>query len=300
MGRVGSGQVHAALAFVGAYLVLGALVMATNLILFEMYDKNGSGSWLRYWGIWATTYAPVAMLAVVMVLVLPRWRLTPVAFLWRALVLILAAMEVSFVLDMRWGRSPARLVEASVSVTLLVWAWRSRAPNFRVDFGGRAPAMVAELPGPAALYEGEKVRRADLGNTHPWNRYFNHPLGYTARSIQEIAAFLRKCEYRHDRETRSHRDFWEPPDEFETRRRGDCEDHAIWAWRQLSDNGHRSRLVLGARHAWVYVFANDRCYLLEATLKRGRLWSLRRYQPEWSVERLEDRKFACYAHYRDV
>ena len=115
--------------------------------------------------------------------------------------------------------------------------------------------MVAQLPGESARYEGKRVRRARLGNTHPWNRYFNRSLRFQAASIQEIATFLRGCEYRRDRQTRSQRDFWEPPDVFEKRKRGDCEDHALWAWRQLTDLGHRSRFVLSEGHAWVQLFA---------------------------------------------
>lgn len=88
--------------------------------------------------------------------------------------------------------------------------------------------------------------------------------------MAEIEAFLGKCQYLSDRKTRSQLVFWEPPDEFEKRRTGDCEDHAIWAWRQLDDLGYKTRFVLGRYnrwHAWVHIFINGRVYLLEATQK---------------------------------
>jgi hypothetical protein len=157
--------------------------------------------------------------------------------------------------------------------------------------------MVTQLPGPGLQHEGQRLRRAHLGNTHPWNRYFNHPLMYYASTIQDVSSSLVTCRYRRDQETRSQRDFWEPPDEFERRRSGDCEDHALWAWRQLTELGYRARLVLGARHAWVQIYVNGRCYLMEATFKRGLGPKPNHYRPAWSVERTGEKKFAFFAHY---
>ena len=171
----------------------------------------------------------------------------------------------------------------------------------------RHPACCV-LPGSAMHWRGQRVRRASLGNTHPWRRYFNKRLHYHPRSLQELLEFLRGCTYLSDRATRSCRDFWEPPDLFDTRRSGDCEDHALWAWRCLVDMGVESRLVLGMTcgegHAWVHVFAGGRCWLLEATQKwrghprseYGGSWS-ELYTPWWSVQRQSPRKFLTFAHF---
>jgi hypothetical protein len=193
-----------------------------------------------------------------------------------------------------------RHLHVLLGMTLLGFLRRWRAPHFVEDFGGEPPSMVVELPGEVGRYEGQEVRRARIGNTHPWNRYFNRPLEYRAANLQDIAGFLRACKYRRDQETRSRRDYWEPPDEFERRRTGDCEDHALWAWRQLCDLGYRARFVLGQRHAWVHILTDARCYLVEATHKRGPAPRVRRYTPFWSVERVDAKSFRYFAHYRDT
>jgi len=155
--------------------------------------------------------------------------------------------------------------------------YRKYLPNFKQDFNCAPVFMIRELPGGEKEWQGKKHRKAYLGNTHPWNRYFNKPLSTRPENLKDIESFLRKCKYVSDRETRSQKDFWEPPDIFEKRRKGDCEDHSIWAWRQLDDMDFKARLVIGTSescgHAWVHIFVNGRCYLLEATHKHGWLWS---------------------------
>lgn len=108
--------------------------------------------------------------------------------------------------------------------------------------------MLCELPGGQEKYIGTNVNKASLGNTHPWSRYFNRPLEFNAMNLQQVARFLRRCRYQYDQATRSRRDYWEPPDEFEKRRRGDCEIHAIWAWRQLDALGWATRLDWSSAH----------------------------------------------------
>ena len=122
------------------------------------------------------------------------------------------------------------------------------------------------------------------------------------KNLADIEAFLFKCKYMSDRKTRSQSDFWEPPDEFEKRRTGDCEDHAIWAWRHLHDMGYKARLVLGNYrrwHAWVHIFVNGRAYLLEATQKDRWFPQTDSYDAWWSVERIGNKKFAFFLHSGD-
>lgn len=47
MGRVDSGQILAAIEFVGAYILLSALLMANNLILFNE-STRASGQLIRW------------------------------------------------------------------------------------------------------------------------------------------------------------------------------------------------------------------------------------------------------------
>ena len=176
---------------------------------------------------------------------------------------------------------------------------KKRLPHYTNDFKGPRAFIIAELPGGSAHWEGERRRKAYLGNTHPWNRYFNKPLRINPKSLADIEASLITCRYLSDQKTRSQSDFWEPPDIFEKRMTGDCEDHAIWAWRQLHQLGYKARLVIGKYNEWharVHIFANGRAYLLEATQKFKWFPNTKLYDAYWSVERVDKKKFAFFLH----
>jgi hypothetical protein len=88
-------------------------------------------------------------------------------------------------------------------------------------------------------------------------------------------------------------DYWQPPEQFEETRKGDCEDFALWSWRQLLQMNYPSRLVIGTAgrygdgHAWVTFEKDGKAFLLEALrwpmgLTMPRLSTLR-YHPKFSV-----------------
>lgn len=159
--------------------------------------------------------------------------------------------------------------------------------------------MISQLEGDDETWKGERRKHVDLGNTFSWKRFFRKPLTETPKTLSDIEAFLTSCTYLSDEETRGCADYWEPPDIFEERKTGDCEDHAIWAWRQLHDMGIRSRLVLGlckTGHAWVHIFVNGRVYLLEATQKKQGFPNPKFYKARWSIERLRNKNFGFYYH----
>lgn len=88
-------------------------------------------------------------------------------------------------------------------------------------------------------------------------------------------------------------DYWMPPEEFEERKRGDCDDFALWAWRQVMLLGYDARFVVGRSglygigHAWVTFVQGSRVFLLESTVARFSAWIPRldtlRYHPKVSV-----------------
>jgi Transglutaminase-like superfamily len=85
-----------------------------------------------------------------------------------------------------------------------------------------------------------------------------------------------------------------PPEEFERARKGDCEDFALYAWRQVQSFGYPTRFVggkngrYGEGHAWVTFEQDGKTFLLEpqasaAGPRLPRLSTLA-YKPDVSVE----------------
>ncbi len=105
--------------------------------------------------------------------------------------------------------------------------------------------------------------------------------------------FLATCRYVSDEEQFGERDYWLPPELFEESNEGDCEDFAIWVWRQLLQMNYEARLVVGTAsrygegHAWVTFEKDGKFFLLESLswpvgLMLPRL-SAFRYKPTFSV-----------------
>jgi len=107
--------------------------------------------------------------------------------------------------------------------------------------------------------------------------FLARPSTVRVSAVQEVCDWLRECAYEHDEVLFGEPDRWQAPAEFEARRRGDCEDHALWAWRKLHELGIEAELVVGRYltapgphnyHAWVvYTEPSGRRMLLEATTK---------------------------------
>src|SRR5206468_7879395 len=60
-----------------------------------------------------------------------------------------------------------------------------------------------------------------------------------------------------------------PPEHFEKTKSGDCDDFALWTWRQLLSMGYDARFVVGRHghpgpgHAWVTFLKEGKHYLVE-------------------------------------
>lgn len=124
-------------------------------------------------------------------------------------------------------------------------------------------------------------------------------------SLDEVQTFLRKCRYVSDPEQFGVSEYWLHPRFFERLRRGDCEDFALWAWRQLLAMGLDARLVLGrcgrgdrSNHAWVTFSDSQAHYLLEPTSRQHRKLSRLKillYEPSRSAS-LRDGKLVWHVH----
>ena len=124
------------------------------------------------------------------------------------------------------------------------------------------------------------ARRFGPGSTHDFAWYFEGGSDVPVSSVDDIAQWLLGCEYVTDPDLFRVADYWQHPRTFEQIRRGDCEDHAVWAWRKLVELGYDADLVAGRclpwtpgaedserTHAWVMFRRDGASYLFETTSK---------------------------------
>jgi hypothetical protein len=112
------------------------------------------------------------------------------------------------------------------------------------------------------------------GSQQPFADYFEGESSVAVGCIDDIVAWLQTCEYVTDLELFRERDVWQHPGIFERRRRGDCEDFALWAWRKLAEVGIDAEFCVGRvicddrpeidrQHAWVVYSVNGTPFLFE-------------------------------------
>jgi Transglutaminase-like domain len=170
--------------------------------------------------------------------------------------------------------------------------------------------MISEIIPGAYDFTGKKIasptgkRIRVFHPTFPMGRFLSQPLSEHFDDIEGLRKFLLSCSYVSDEAQFGKMDYWLPPEEFEKGKKGDCEDFALYAWRQLIDMGIKSRFVVGesgkygSGHAWVAMEKDGKSFLFEplacAFLKMPRLSGVR-YKPEISVE-YENGKISYYAH----
>lgn len=171
--------------------------------------------------------------------------------------------------------------------------------------------MIAEIIPASYDAEGKKVlrpfdHRRGPHPTFPMGRYVSQLLTVKCSSMEEVRRFLAGCKGVSDRKQFGRDDYWQPPEDFEKTRKGDCDDFALWTWRQLLSMGYDARFVAGRRgrfgrgHAWVEFFQDGSCYLLEPQFwflgqRMPRLETLR-YHPHLSVA-WDAEKLSYYQHH---
>ena len=144
-----------------------------------------------------------------------------------------------------------------------------------------------------AVFRPSKKRFQWFAPNAPMPRYIAQPLSFQCRDLNELRHFLLGCRYMSDEEQFGQLDYWNTPDDFEKRRQGDCDDFALWTWRQLIGMGYDARFVAGtwgrygAGHAWVQYSNDGRSFLLDPLRSHLEAWFPRlatvRYRPEISV-----------------
>jgi len=156
------------------------------------------------------------------------------------------------------------------------------------------------------------VKRYGAGSIHDFAWYFEGASGIATSNVDDIQEWLLGCEYVSDPDLFRVPDYWQHPRTFEQIRRGDCEDHAIWAWRKLVELGIDADLIEGRclpwtprepsddrGHVWVVFRRNGQAFLFETTckVKHAMITPLaemsRKYRPELGVDR--NRKSFAFA-----
>jgi len=139
------------------------------------------------------------------------------------------------------------------------------------------------------------------GSRWQFTHYFEGASRVTVSSVDDIAAWLERCEYASDREQFHEADVWQEPCAFEQRQCGDCEDFALWTWLKLIEIGIDAEFFVGRvacgdpaldrQHAWVvYRQGADVCLFEPASRDRQRMiqpWSAVKdaYVPHFAVDR---------------
>ena len=107
--------------------------------------------------------------------------------------------------------------------------------------------------------------------------YFEGESTVRTATVDDVCEWLGACQYVSDDQLFNEADFWQHPRTFEQVRKGDCEDHALWAWRKLIELGHPAEFFVGQwlegggahhdGHAWVVFEQDGQRFLLEAVTK---------------------------------
>ena len=142
----------------------------------------------------------------------------------------------------------------------------------------RSVRFVARIVGRESAWEPLPMRVPPNvfgpGSRQPFAAYFEQPSSVPVRSLDDIMAWLQTCEYVTDLDLFHERDVWQHPTTFERRRRGDCEDFALWAWRKLAEIGIAAEFCVGRvicrdqpdvdrQHAWVVFHRDGEAFLFE-------------------------------------
>ena len=148
------------------------------------------------------------------------------------------------------------------------------------------------------------ITRYGAGSHHDFGWYLEGDSLVGSQSLEDVQDWLLACQYVHDIDLFHEQDFWQHPCTFERLRSGDCEDHALWAWRKLLELGYDAEFVSGRclpwqpnvndgerGHAWVLLRLPTGVFVLESVAKdRERMLrplaeAREEYRPEFGVAR---------------
>jgi predicted transglutaminase-like cysteine proteinase len=120
-------------------------------------------------------------------------------------------------------------------------------------------------------------QRFGKGSLSHFRLYLKGESNVSIKSVQDICEWLMECQYVSDYELFRYPDLWQHPLDFEVGRKGDCEDHCLWAWRKLHDLGIEAEFVVGkialknggwGDHTWILLKNGGSDQIIETTAKR--------------------------------
>ena len=91
----------------------------------------------------------------------------------------------------------------------------------------------------------ERVRLGLLGlvNRNRWRRLPMYAVVERFKTPRRVSDFMQVCfEYVSDEEHFGEEDLWQPPRRTFERKRGDCEDYALFAWHVLRVHGYSAHV----------------------------------------------------------
>jgi hypothetical protein len=149
------------------------------------------------------------------------------------------------------------------------------------------------------------------GSRRDFQWYFEGESAVEVKTLEDIQDWLLGCEYAHDLHLFQEHDFWQHPRTFEQLKKGDCEDHALWAWRKCVELGIEAELVSGQQlseagvsdeesgHVWVVLKRDDETFVFEtaAKSKDRMLKPLREVRAEYRPEVGVDAKRNRFAYF---
>ena len=166
--------------------------------------------------------------------------------------------------------------------------------------------VAGDLTAPESPWERVAVevpaRAFGPGSRRHFSHYLDGESSVRVESIDEMVEWLLECQYVTDANLFKERDLWQHPSAFESLRRGDCEDFALWTWRKLGEVGIEAEFyvgrvrcdhtdVLDRHHAWVVFLLDGDEFLFEPASKdRERMIRLldearHDYLPHFAVDR---------------
>ncbi len=170
--------------------------------------------------------------------------------------------------------------------------------------------MITEIIDATYDFQGHQINHPSKNINKLWHPTFKMEFYATCKvenkfnSIEELRKFLMTCSYKSDKEQFDKDDYWMPPNDFEKSRLGDCDDFALYTWRQFIEMGYKSRYTIGLGgryeigHAWVTLSIGGKNFFVEPLARKvkklPRFFQLR-YKPDISAEFIEN-KMIYYKH----